>query len=329
MGLRWDSREIDERHRAEAIRSLFRERWDAADFTILASPGAVRAQVTGWDLGQVRISSVAAVPVIAERRRRTTARGEDQYLLVILQRSGSSVIRRGDRELVLRAGDLTVYGGDAVPYTHAFRAEVDIDVVRLPLEYLGLSPADVEAVSAVGLLERTPLARIARNLLADLAAHPLVPTAEASLAGPVVDILRMALEDATDGATGRPRDHRADEIVRFVVAHLGDPDLGAPMIARAHHISERQLYSVLAQADIHLSRFIRRRRLRAARAALSGSSSAEVPIGLLAQRYGFVSASHFSRRFREEFGMSPREWRARHASEPALATAAPGGRPGL
>lgn len=329
MGLRWDSREIDERDRAGAIKSLFRERWDAADFTILAPPGAVRAQVTGWDLGRLRISSVAAAPVIAERRRRTIDGGEGQCLLVILQRSGNSVIRRGDRELMLRAGDLAVYGGDAVPYTHAFRGHVDIDVVRLPLEHLGLPPADIEAVSAVGLLELTPLARIARNLLADLAAHPLVSTAEASLAGPVVDILRMTLEDATVGAAKHRRDHRASEIVNYVIANLRDPDLGAPMIARAHHISERHLYSVLAQADIHLSKFIRRQRLRAARAALSGSSSAEVPIGLLAQRYGFVSASHFSRRFREEFGMSPREWRARHASEPALATPALGGRPGL
>ena len=36
-----------------------------------------------------------------------------------------------------------------------------------------------------------------------------------------------------------------------------------------------------------------------------------LPLGyrVLAQQHGFVSASHFSRIFREEFGTTPRQWR--------------------
>ncbi|MGW0964073.1 AraC family transcriptional regulator [Streptomyces gelaticus] len=32
----------------------------------------------------------------------------------------------------------------------------------------------------------------------------------------------------------------------------------------------------------------------------------------VAQRWGFVSPSHFSRAFRATYGMSPREWQAPH-----------------
>jgi AraC-like DNA-binding protein len=41
-------------------------------------------------------------------------------------------------------------------------------------------------------------------------------------------------------------------------------------------------------------------------------------IGAIAYRWGFTDATHFSRRFRSEYGMSAREWRRLHL----------GGRPG-
>ena len=45
------------------------------------------------------------------------------------------------------------------------------------------------------------------------------------------------------------------------------------------------------------------------RDALTAPATIDVPIGVLAQQHGFVSASHFSRIFREEFGTTPRQWR--------------------
>ncbi|HEX6452329.1 MAG TPA: AraC family transcriptional regulator [Trebonia sp.] len=43
----------------------------------------------------------------------------------------------------------------------------------------------------------------------------------------------------------------------------------------------------------------------------------------IARRWGFADSTHFSRRFRQAYGMSPREWR--HACRsPATATASSG-----
>ena len=50
-------------------------------------------------------------------------------------------------------------------------------------------------------------------------------------------------------------------------------------------------------------------RLRRVRDALTAPATIDVPIRILAQQHGFVSASHFSRIFREEFGTTPRQWR--------------------
>ena len=64
-----------------------------------------------------------------------------------------------------------------------------------------------------------------------------------------------------------------------------------------------------SRADIRLAQLIQSQRLRRVRDALTAPATIDVPIGVLAQQHGFVSASHFSRIFREEFGTTPRQWR--------------------
>ncbi|MBM4625059.1 helix-turn-helix domain-containing protein, partial [Micrococcus sp. JV4] len=97
--------------------------------------------------------------------------------------------------------------------------------------------------------------------------------------------------------------------VTYVLDNLTDPGLGAARIAKDLHVSERLLYAEMSRADIRLAQLIQSQRLRRVRDALTAPATIDVPIGVLAQQHGFVSASHFSRIFREEFGTTPRQWR--------------------
>ena len=62
-----------------------------------------------------------------------------------------------------------------------------------------------------------------------------------------------------------------------------------------------------AHHDESLAEWIMFQRLdRASRALAAGEGT----IAAVAHRYGFADATHFSRRFRERNGVTPREWRA-------------------
>jgi AraC-like DNA-binding protein len=95
----------------------------------------------------------------------------------------------------------------------------------------------------------------------------------------------------------------------YVRAHLADVDLTPEMIAAAHHVSVRQLYKVCANADFSLHQWITSQRLLGARDELIGHASMHRSIAMIAQRWGFSNPTHFSRRFRSTYGMTPREWR--------------------
>jgi len=75
-------------------------------------------------------------------------------------------------------------------------------------------------------------------------------------------------------------------IYAFVEQQLTDPGLSPRSIAAAHHVSLRYLYKLFA----------------------------------IGGHWGFSSAAHFSRAFRDEYGVPPAEFRARSAIPAALCT---------
>jgi transcriptional regulator GlxA family with amidase domain len=91
---------------------------------------------------------------------------------------------------------------------------------------------------------------------------------------------------------------------------LQDPALGPESIARAHAISVRALHALFEDGDESVAGLVRRERLARCREDLerpSGGSVTEI-----AFRWGFRDAAHFSRAFKREFGVTPRD--VRHAA---------------
>ena len=125
----------------------------------------------------------------------------------------------------------------------------------------------------------------------------------------LADLLKVTLLSALTPDRATTRYPLAEQIVTYVLDNLTDPGLGAARIAKDLHVSERLLYAEMSRADIRLAQLIQSQRLRRVRDALTAPATIDVPIGVLAQQHGFVSASHFSRIFREEFGTTPRQWR--------------------
>jgi AraC-like DNA-binding protein len=74
----------------------------------------------------------------------------------------------------------------------------------------------------------------------------------------------------------------------------------------------RHLYTILGRSGIVLGEWIRAQRLEGCRRDLARTGPTAQTIAFIAHRWGFGDATHFSRTFREAYGMSPREWRALH-----------------
>jgi AraC-like DNA-binding protein len=96
-------------------------------------------------------------------------------------------------------------------------------------------------------------------------------------------------------------------ISQILTERLPDPELTPDELCRAVGVSRSRLYRLFEPAG-GVSSFIRRKRLLKTRDALADSSDRRT-ISSIAAEWGFADASTYSRMFKSEFGMSPKEAR--------------------
>jgi AraC-like DNA-binding protein len=104
----------------------------------------------------------------------------------------------------------------------------------------------------------------------------------------------------------------------FIETHLSDPGLCPAVVAAAAGISVRHLHRLFAVKGCTVAEWIRERRLERCRTDLSNPGLRERRITDIAFAWGFNDSAHFSHCFKQEFGLSPREFRSTTACKPQV-----------
>ena len=96
---------------------------------------------------------------------------------------------------------------------------------------------------------------------------------------------------------------------QVIKARLADPELKPAAVAAEAGISLRYANALLSPEGTSLERYIMARRLERCRRALDDPMQTHRMISEIAFSWGFSDLSHFARRFRKAFGISPSEFR--------------------
>ncbi len=128
---------------------------------------------------------------------------------------------------------------------------------------------------------------------------------------PVENAVLGFLNAATSPMAGAP--HRAHasflRIVRLIEPRLGNPGLSLTAIAREQGVSERYLRRLFEVSGTRFGDYVRVRRLERCKAELDDPGLAREPVATIGFRWGFNDPAHFSRAFRDHFGLPPRAYR--------------------
>jgi AraC-like DNA-binding protein len=128
----------------------------------------------------------------------------------------------------------------------------------------------------------------------------------------LIDILNAAvLAQLTPAAKSKSnyQDFSTHQIRLYIEDQLRDPELSPALIAAAHGISQRYLNKLFESEGIPVSRLIWERRLENCRHDLENPNLSGKSITEIAYSWGFASAAHFSRSFKERYGATPRQTR--------------------
>ena len=96
---------------------------------------------------------------------------------------------------------------------------------------------------------------------------------------------------------------------RAVHDRIRRPGLAVADVAAAVGISERYVHKLFARTGQTFTSYVMERRLDGAARDLRDAAMAATHIGSITFDWGFSDLSHFTRRFRQRFGCTPRDWR--------------------
>ena len=107
-------------------------------------------------------------------------------------------------------------------------------------------------------------------------------------------------------ATREAHLHRVRQTIETLLA---EPDLTLRRVAETEGVSPRYLQKLFTAAGESFTHYIRWRRLERCRMELISPRYADASISSICFRWGFNGSAHFSRAFRQQYGVSPREYR--------------------
>jgi AraC-like DNA-binding protein len=175
-----------------------------------------------------------------------------------------------------------------------------VDMVRRARMQLAASP-----VYAIVRSHMSSLFATVDNLGIESPSRSMLTTATLQL------IVALVTTATGDGAPARDALHNSEvaRIEAFIRQNLRDSELSAAGIAHANHMSVRRLYQLWESQEKSLAEHIVSARLEGARHDLGRSDSSSTSIAQVAASWGFVDPSHFARRFKAAFEVSPTQWR--------------------
>lgn len=115
-----------------------------------------------------------------------------------------------------------------------------------------------------------------------------------------------------------------ERVIRYIDRHFDQPTLTPTRLASVHGISLRYLHLLFAQRGHTVSSWIRERRLEYCCQVLANAHPS-LGVSEIAFRAGFKDSSHFSRAFRQRFGVSPTEHRRKSQAPPPAPGMSPHG----
>lgn len=245
------------------------------------------------------------------RDRHQLGTAADDFVAILLGVAGEEHVKSGDDAIRVRASS-----GIAISGSHPFDFEVsgnyhkrcllipnsaldDLGVPRLEtgcVELHSAAPSVALLDSYLAALSSTlPAMSQATRTAARNASLQLV----AAAVNPHEEVGRVESADAAPALRAA--------MDRWIDLHLRDPDLTPDALAIAHAVSPRTVYRLFARDGETVGSVVRARRLSRARLDLR---DADTTVSTVASRWGFADASHFSRNFRETYGVTPTEYRA-------------------
>jgi len=307
------SSSLPARTRAASWNALYSARINAADLTT-AEGDTFDAEIRAGDLGPIGVVRMTCGRSFIDRTPRHIVHAADRTYTFILQARGSGVFAHYGHQSTLRDGDF-VLCDSAAPHSYRVDDRSEVVMLRVPAMVLKEHLPSPECFCGRRL-------DVSKGLTSTMAALTLslCEQLEAGLsfdfhtrvARHLLEMIATSYAIAFESLISRSSiiGGRHANVKLYIEQNLRDPELSPSTIANRLKLSSRYLRMIFAAGNETVSAYILRRRLEECARQMSDTRWRGHSISEIAFGWGFNSAPHFTRSFRERFKVSPRDYRS-------------------
>ncbi|NMO50029.1 helix-turn-helix domain-containing protein [Actinoplanes sp. TBRC 11911] len=282
-------------------------------FAIETAPGLdqdIAADVHENKLGAMSLFRTSVLPHRGRRTWRHVAANSHDVVGLHFVRTGKLAAELDGERVLLGPGDALIWDGATTGRYEILEPLVKTTLIVPRSLAATVLPRYRQSSLRTVSGQHAPSRSLVRLLtLLDDQLPSMTGTAREAAARLVAEMLKPL-----DHAELSPALRLREQILAYIDANLGDAKLSVATVAAAHGISVRTLYAAFDGLGVTPAGYVRNRRLtRSYDDLLFGAD----PVGEVATRWCFVSPAHFSRAFRNRYGVSPIEVR-RHGQEPPV-----------
>ena len=276
--------------------------------------------VSKFSRGGLPLANLRTNAGLIKRPKANADHDNDQHCFLVSQRSGYCQITQNGQVIQLAPGDMLLMDSTG---------SIEISPFGL-IEHASLSLSRNEVCKQLGSASKTfgkissskACGRMLHVLMDQLCREGLegqdsIEEAEA-LQAAFVSLLASAFElhDAPgDSAVSLQGSNLRSYVQKVIDESLTQPGLSPVGLASRLNISVRHLYRLFEEQDDSVCRYIQRARLKRSADDLTNPFLKSESITSIAYKWGFTDSAHFSRSFKKQFELSPKDFRSTHLQQ--------------
>jgi len=273
------------------------------------SPASFCGQIAKYSFGPLSANFISVTEQLVYRRRDLNSDRQHGMFHLIHVRRGVQNIEQHGRRMTVGPGDCVLIDCDASFDFHCPQG-ADVLVVEIPVEWLrGWLPFPentvahvINGTSAWGVTLASALSNLSLSTFKDVEVPPALVAEQLAVL--------LALSAAPTGPVLKTGKRAILQQIRNTLRErCHESDLDPAAVACAHRVSRRYVHALFTSAGTTFTQELYHFRLQRAQRLLADKRFAGTSIAEIGWNCGFSEPSHFARRFREHFGISPTSYR--------------------
>ena len=268
------------------------------------------ASVKSREFNGLRVVECVCDPCTGRRLPQLIARDDEAYIGVQITKAGSETFHFGGEKVNVGPGDLLIWTSNqpteftVIEKLHKVSLILPLAAVqeRLP-RGAQFNGAMMDSRRGIGAVLFGHVASLAEQM------EGLGDSDQAAVRRATLELLTAAMSHRVDAPPRGLAMRYLKQLQDYVLLNLHDDKLTPTSIAAANHMSPRYVHMLFAQTQVSVSSWIKTQRLARCAEDLRSRIYRDTGVAEIAYAWGFSDPSHFSRAFKQQFGLNPREYR--------------------